>query len=101
RVNAVRAEINTVATALSDLNPEPARWSPWGLRIRLSADAKSPAIHAEPAFIKGFVEVQDEGSQLAALLCAAKPGEQVLDLCAGAGGKTLAMAAMMQNKGQI
>ena len=86
---------------LSDLRPEPARWSPWGLRIRLSADAKSPAIHAEPAFIKGLVEVQDEGSQLAALLSAAKPGEQVLDLCAGAGGKTLAMAAMMQNKGQI
>ena len=45
--------------------------------------------------------MQDEGSLLAALLCAANPGEQVLDLCAGAGGKTLAMAAMMQNKGQI
>ena len=81
--------------------PEPTRWSPWGLRVRLSADAKSPAIHAEPAFLKGLVEVQDEGSQVAALLSAAKPGEQVVDLCAGAGGKTLAMAAMMQNKGQI
>jgi 16S rRNA (cytosine967-C5)-methyltransferase len=71
------------------------------LRIRLAAEAKSPAVHAEPAFIKGMIEVQDEGSQLAALLSGAKPGEQVLDLCAGAGGKTLAMAAMMQNKGQI
>jgi 16S rRNA (cytosine967-C5)-methyltransferase len=48
-----------------------------------------------------MVEVQDEGSQLAALFAGAKPGEQVIDLCAGAGGKTLALAAMMQNKGQI
>jgi 16S rRNA (cytosine967-C5)-methyltransferase len=51
--------------------------------------------------LKGMIEVQDEGSQLAALFAAAKPGEQVLDLCAGAGGKTLVLAAMMQNKGQI
>src|SRR3974390_2080261 len=86
---------------LADLAPEPTRWSPWGLRIRLSADARNPAIHAEPAFLKGLVEVQDEGSQLAALLSGAKPGEQVVDLCAGAGGKTLALAAMMHNKGQI
>ena len=101
RVNTLKAEREAADTMLSDLKSEPARWSPWGLRIRLSADAKSPAIHAELAFIKGLVEVQDEGSQLAALFSAAKPGEQVLDLCAGAGGKTLAMAAMMQNKGQI
>jgi adenylosuccinate synthase len=60
---------------LADLSPQPARWSPWGLRIALSADAKNPAIHAEPAFIKGAVEVQDEGSQLAALMAGAKPGE--------------------------
>jgi 16S rRNA (cytosine967-C5)-methyltransferase len=83
------------------MGPEPARWSPWGLRIRLAADARSPAVHAEPAFLKGRVEVQDEGSQLAALFTNARPGEQVLDLCAGAGGKTLALAAMMANKGQI
>ena len=63
--------------------------------------AKSPAIHAEPAFLKGQIEIQDEGSQLAALLAGAKPGEQVIDLCAGAGGKTLALAAAMENKGQI
>ena len=48
-----------------------------------------------------MIEVQDEGSQLAALFAAAQPGEQVLDLCAGAGGKTLALAAMMANKGQL
>ena len=101
RVNALKAEVSAVAAALADLNPQPVRWSPWGLRLRLSADAKSPAIHAEPAFIKGMVEIQDEASQLAAMFSGARPGEQVVDLCAGAGGKTLALAAMMQNKGQI
>ena len=101
RVNTLKAEQDAVAAMLSDLRPEPTRWSPWGLRIRLAADAKSPAVHAEPAFLKGLVEMQDEGSQLAALLSGAKPGEQVVDLCAGAGGKTLAVAAMMQNKGQV
>ncbi|MBI3703646.1 MAG: RsmB/NOP family class I SAM-dependent RNA methyltransferase [Rhizobiales bacterium] len=101
RVNALKAERDKVAGQLSDLKAEQTAWSPWGLRIHLGADAKSPAIHAEPAFLKGLVEVQDEGSQLAALFSGAKPGEQVLDLCAGAGGKTLALAAMMQNKGQI
>jgi 16S rRNA (cytosine967-C5)-methyltransferase len=101
RVNTLKAEREAAAAALADLRPEPSRWSPWGLRVRLAADAKSPAVHAEPAFIKGQVEVQDEGSQLAALFTGAAPGEQVLDLCAGAGGKTLAMAAMMRNKGQI
>ena len=101
RVNTLKADRDKVAGMLSDLKPEPAAWSPWGLRVRLSADAKSPAIHAEPAFLKGMVEVQDEGSQLAALFSGAKAGEQVVDLCAGAGGKTLALAAMMENKGQI
>jgi 16S rRNA (cytosine967-C5)-methyltransferase len=67
----------------------------------VAPDSKSPAIHAEPAFLKGHIEIQDEGSQLAALLSGAKPGEQVIDLCAGAGGKTLAMAGAMENKGQI
>ncbi len=66
-----------------------------------AADAKSPAVHAEPAYLKGLIEIQDEGSQLAALLAGAKPGEQVLDLCAGGGGKTLALAAAMENKGQL
>ena len=98
RVNTLKGERDAVAAMLGDLKPEPTRWSPSGLRIRLPADAKSPAIHAEPAFMKGFIEVQDEGSELAALLSGAKPGEQVIDLCAGAGGKTLALAAMMQQR---
>ncbi len=101
RVNTLKAQREQAAEMLGDLKPEPTRWSPWGLRIALGAEAKSPAIHAEPAFLKGQVEVQDEGSQLATLFSDAKAGEQVLDLCAGAGGKTLALAAMMQNKGQL
>src|SRR6266536_1350883 len=101
RVNSLKADRDAVAASLADLHPVPTRWSPFGLRISLAADAKSPAIHAEPVFLKGQIELQDEGSQLAALLCAAKAGEQAIDLCAGAGGKTLALAAMMENRGQI
>ncbi|TMJ02189.1 MAG: RsmB/NOP family class I SAM-dependent RNA methyltransferase [Alphaproteobacteria bacterium] len=101
RVNTLKATRGDAAAALSELNPQETRWSPWGLRIVVPPDAKSPAIHAEPAFIKGHIEIQDEGSQLAALLSGAKPGEQVIDLCAGAGGKTLALAAAMENHGQI
>jgi 16S rRNA (cytosine967-C5)-methyltransferase len=101
RANALKATREEAARSLADLAPEPARWSPYGLRIKLRADAKSPAVHAEFAYLKGLVEIQDEGSQLAALLADAKPGEQVVDLCAGGGGKTLALAAAMANKGQI
>src|SRR5262249_28810611 len=101
RVNALKADRDNAASALADLLPQPTRWSPVGLRVALASDAKSPALHAEPAFLKGQVEVQDEGSQVAALLAAARPGEQVVDLCAGAGGKTLALAAVMENRGQI
>ena len=101
RVNTLKGERDETLAKLAHLGAEPTRWSPLGLRIRLSADAKSPAIHAEPAFLKGAIEIQDEGSQLAALFAGAKPGEQVVDLAAGAGGKTLAMAAVMENHGQI
>src|ERR1700678_4157761 len=101
RANTLKGERDETLPMLAHLNAEPTRWSPIGLRIRLSADAKSPAIHAEPAFIKGAVEIQDEGSQLAALFAGAKPGEQVVDLAAGAGGKTLALAAGMDKRGRI
>ena len=101
RVNTLKADRDKAMAALSGLDAAPTRWSPVGLRIRRAADAKSPAIHAEPAFLKGMVEVQDEGSQLAALLAGAGRGEQAIDLCAGAGGKTLALAAAMENHGQI
>jgi 16S rRNA (cytosine967-C5)-methyltransferase len=101
RVNSLKASREKVLASLSHLGARPAPWSPLGLRIELGADARNPGIHSEEDFIKGLVEVQDEGSQLAALLSAAKPGEQVIDLCAGAGGKTLALAAMMQGKGRL
>jgi 16S rRNA (cytosine967-C5)-methyltransferase len=101
RVNTLKASRDEAAEAIGELKPQPARWSPIGLRVVVASDAKSPAVHAEPAFLKGQIEIQDEGSQLAALLAGAKPGEQVIDLCAGAGGKTLALAASMDNQGQI
>jgi 16S rRNA (cytosine967-C5)-methyltransferase len=101
RVNALKGEREDVLPMLAHLKAEATRWSPIGLRIRLAADARSPAIHAEPAFLKGEIEIQDEGSQLAALFAGAKPGEQVVDLAAGAGGKTLALSAVMENHGQI
>ena len=101
RVNTLKAKREKVLASTAHLGTMPTPWSPNGLRIELSADARNPGIHAEEAFIKGLIEVQDEGSQLAALLSAAKPGEQVIDLCAGAGGKTLALAAQMQGKGRL
>ena len=101
RVNTLKARREKVLGSIAHLGAQPTPWSPIGLRIELGADARNPGIHAEEDFIKGAIEVQDEGSQLAALLSAAKPGEQVIDLCAGAGGKTLALAAMMQGKGRL
>jgi 16S rRNA (cytosine967-C5)-methyltransferase len=101
RVNTLKAKREKVLRSLAHLNAKETPWSPQGLRIALGADARNPGLHAEEDFIKGAVEVQDEGSQLAALFSAAKPGEQVIDLCAGAGGKTLALAAMMGGKGRL
>ena len=101
RVNTLKARREKILSSLAHLGAQPTPWSPTGLRILLGADARNPGIHAEEDFIKGAIEVQDEGSQLAALLSAAKPGEQVIDLCAGAGGKTLALAALMQGKGRL
>ena len=101
RVNTLKSNREKVLRSLSHLHAKPTPWSPNGLRIELGADAKNPGIQSEEDFIKGANEVQDEGSQLAALFTAAKPGEQVIDLCAGAGGKTLALAALMQGKGRL
>ena len=101
RVNTLKAKREKILGSMAHLGVTPTPWSPIGLRIELGADARNPGIHAEEDFIKGAIEVQDEGSQLAAMLSAAKPGEQVIDLCAGAGGKTLALAAMMQGKGRL
>jgi len=71
-------------------------YSPWGLRIE-----GKPALTKLPAFTRGAIEVQDEGSQLLALLLDAKRGEMVVDFCAGAGGKTLATGAAMRSTGRL
>ncbi len=101
RANLLKTTRDKALAALAHLNPTPTAISPVGLRIVIRPDGRGPALAAEPTYVKGLVEVQDEGSQLAALLAEAKPGMQVLDLCAGAGGKTLALAAIMDNHGQI
>ena len=101
RANTLKATRDQVLKQLEHLSPEPTKFSPWGLRIAVGPDGRGPALQAEPAYVRGLVEVQDEGSQLAALLAGAEPGQQVLDLCAGGGGKSLALAAIMENTGQI
>jgi 16S rRNA (cytosine967-C5)-methyltransferase len=82
--------------AAEGIRTEPTPLSPWGLRL----PARRP-VTGSAAFREGLVEVQDEGSQLIALLADARPGMRVADFCAGAAGKTLAMAATMANRGRI
>jgi 16S rRNA (cytosine967-C5)-methyltransferase len=101
RVNTLKTTRDKALAALAHLSPEPTPFSPVGLRIAMRPDGRAPPLAADPAYVKGLIELQDEGSQLAALIAEAKPGMQVLDLCAGAGGKTLALAAAMENQGQI
>jgi 16S rRNA (cytosine967-C5)-methyltransferase len=81
---------------LAGLAAEPTPYSPWGLRL-----ADKPALTKLDAFARGAIEVQDEGSQLLALLLEARRGEMVVDFCAGAGGKTLALGAAMRNTGRL
>lgn len=101
RVNSLKGTREKALASLSHLIPAAAAHAPFGLRLPLGADGRGPALVGEPAFVKGLIEVQDEGSQLAVALARPRPGEQVLDLCAGAGGKTLALAAAMENRGQV
>jgi 16S rRNA (cytosine967-C5)-methyltransferase len=98
RVNTVKATRETALAALTrdGVKAEPTRYSPWGLRV-----VGRPALAQTKTFSSGWVEIQDEGSQLVAMATAPKPGHQVVDFCAGAGGKTLAIAAMMESKGRV
>jgi 16S rRNA (cytosine967-C5)-methyltransferase len=102
RVNTLKSDRPRVLAALEKFGAVAGKLSPWCVRIAPPGpEQRNPAVEAEPAHGKGWFEVQDEASQIAALLTGAKPGEQIGDICAGAGGKTLALAAMMANKGQI
>jgi 16S rRNA (cytosine967-C5)-methyltransferase len=102
RVNTLKADRPRLLAALEKFGAVAGKLSPWCVRIATPGpEQRNPAVEAEPAHGKGWFEVQDEASQLAAFLTGAKPGEQLADICAGAGGKTLALAAMMANKGQI
>lgn len=102
RVNQLKATVEQVRKALARHNPILAPFSPVGLRVAATTGPRKQGhVESEAAHGKGWFEVQDAGSQLAALMAGAAPRLQVADICAGAGGKTLAMAAGMQNTGQI
>jgi 16S rRNA (cytosine967-C5)-methyltransferase len=102
RVNTLKATREKVLKALQRFSPSPTPLSPTGVRIlQVPGPGRSPHVEAEAGHGKGWYEVQDEASQIAALLAGAEPKLQVIDLCAGAGGKTLALAALLQNTGQL
>ena len=94
RVNRLRGTLDEALAQLPEATATPL--SPIGLRLPEGTQVAETA-----AYNAGLVEVQDEGSQLLALACAAQPGMLVIDLCAGAGGKTLTLAAEMANEGRI
>ena len=102
RVNTLKATRERVEKSLARFSPAPTRHAPDGLRIASGGrESRTANVQADEGYQKSWFEIQDEGSQLVALLAGAQPCEQVLDLCAGAGGKTLALAAAMANTGQI
>lgn len=94
RINRLKADRDVVRALFPE--SESGRHAPDALRL-----PEGTAVESLPAFRDGLFEVQDEGSQLLALACAARPGELVVDLCAGAGGKALALAAAMANQGRL
>jgi 16S rRNA (cytosine967-C5)-methyltransferase len=98
RVNTLKATRDDILAQLASdgLEPQPTPFSPLGIRLPVRANLGS-----HKGFQDGLFEVQDEASQICAALVQTKPGMALMDLCAGAGGKTLAMAAFMENKGRI
>lgn len=102
RANTLRATRDKVVPALEDAHAAPSPIAREGIRISSGeGPSRLPNVTAELSFAKGWFEVQDEGSQIVADLVMAKDSEQILDYCAGGGGKTLALSAIMHNKGQI
>ncbi|MBO1022273.1 RsmB/NOP family class I SAM-dependent RNA methyltransferase [Methylobacterium sp. SD274] len=101
RINTLKRDRETALAGLAHLSPAVTPHAPNGLRIPIGEDGRGPALHVEPEFLDGWYEIQDEGSQIAGALSGARAGETVVDLCAGGGGKTLALAAMMGNGGRL
>ena len=102
RANSMKATRERLLTAMEAYHPVPTRFAPLGVRLPApEGPGRTPNVEADAAHGKGWFEVQDEGSQIAAAMTGAAPRMQVMDLCAGAGGKTLAIAAAMQNTGQV
>ncbi|WP_234051181.1 MULTISPECIES: RsmB/NOP family class I SAM-dependent RNA methyltransferase [unclassified Xanthobacter] len=98
RVNPIKSTRQDMLRALQDLGlrAEASAMAPYGIRVH-----ERRSLAGLPMLKSGEVEIQDEGSQLVAMLVDARPGERVVDFCAGAGGKTLAIAAQMANKGHV
>jgi 16S rRNA (cytosine967-C5)-methyltransferase len=102
RANTLKSDAEKVGRALEGVKGRPLPELVNGFRVPApDAVERGESVESIPAYSKGWVEVQDMGSQIAAAASCAAPGEQVLDYCAGGGGKTIAMAAMMKNQGQI
>lgn len=98
RVNPMKAQRDEVLARLKaeGMQATATPWSPYGVRLM-----EKPALTKHPLFIEGAIEVQDEGSQLVCMLVGPKRGEMVADFCAGAGGKTLALGALMRSTGRL
>ena len=101
RVNPLKAEREAMLQRMREggalrFDPEPTPYSPWGIRLQ-----GRPPVNRWPMFENGEIEVQDEGSQILAALVAPKRGEMVIDYCAGAGGKTLLLGALMRSTGRL
>lgn len=98
RVNPIRSTREAMLHALKDLGlrAQPSAMAPYGIRVD-----ERPSLASLPMLTTGEVEIQDEGSQLVAMMVDPRPGDRVVDFCAGAGGKTLAIASQMNNKGHV
>lgn len=101
RVNSIKAERDDVLRTLQEgpaarFDPQPTPFSPWGIRIQ-----GRPPVNRWELFERGVIEVQDEGSQLLTALMGPRRGEMIIDYCAGAGGKTLLLGALMRSTGRL
>ncbi|WP_414708249.1 RsmB/NOP family class I SAM-dependent RNA methyltransferase [Pusillimonas sp.] len=101
RVNSMKAERDVMLQTLREgpaarYDPQPTPYSPWGIRMQ-----GRPPVNRWPMFERGEIEVQDEGSQILTALVGPRRGEMIIDYCAGAGGKTLLLGAMMRSTGRL